>query len=70
MIPRTFVLSLLVALAFAIHSKPATAQTNITAAEARKIAQEAYIYGYPMVDGYRIQAQHRDLAQALTEHGE
>jgi hypothetical protein len=49
------VLSLLVALAFAIHSKPATAQTNITAAEARKIAQEAYIYGNPMVDNYRIQ---------------
>ncbi len=28
---------------------------DITAAEARAIAREAYIYGYPMVDGYRIQ---------------
>jgi hypothetical protein len=54
-IPRTFVLSILVALAFAIHSKPpATAQTNITAAEARKIAQEAYIYGYPIQDAYFV----------------
>ena len=28
---------------------------SITPEEARKIAREAYIYGYPMVDGYRIQ---------------
>lgn len=27
---------------------------EITAAEARAIAKEAYIYGFPMVDGYRI----------------
>lgn len=27
----------------------------ISAAEAREIAKEAYIYAYPMVDGYRIQ---------------
>jgi hypothetical protein len=33
----------------------AFAQTNVTPAEARAIAKEAYIYGYPMVDGYRIQ---------------
>jgi hypothetical protein len=33
----------------------ATATTpNITVAEARAIAKEAYIYGSPMVDGYRI----------------
>ncbi|TDJ68549.1 MAG: DUF1254 domain-containing protein [Proteobacteria bacterium] len=30
------------------------AQTNITPDEARAIAKEAYIFGYPMVDGYRI----------------
>ena len=24
-------------------------------AEARAIAKDAYVYGYPMVDGYRIQ---------------
>ncbi|MBK9528487.1 MAG: DUF1254 domain-containing protein [Acidobacteria bacterium] len=29
--------------------------TTIDAAEARAIAKEAYIYGYPMVDSYRIQ---------------
>jgi hypothetical protein len=28
---------------------------NITPAEARAIAKEAYIYGYPLVDSYRIQ---------------
>lgn len=31
-----------------------TALTNIRPDEARAIAKEAYIYGYPMVDGYRI----------------
>ncbi len=30
------------------------AQPGITPAEARAIAKDAYIYGYPMVDGYRI----------------
>jgi len=33
----------------------ALAQTDVTPAEARAIAKEAYIYGYPMVDSYRIQ---------------
>ena len=28
---------------------------DVTAAEARSIAKEAYIYGFPMVDNYRIQ---------------
>jgi hypothetical protein len=28
---------------------------DVTPAEARKIAREAYIYGFPMVDSYRIQ---------------
>src|ERR1035438_5866864 len=30
-------------------------QANITPAEARGTAKEAYIYGFPMVDSYRIQ---------------
>ncbi len=30
-------------------------QLTITAEEARKIAHEAYIYGFPLVDNYRIQ---------------
>jgi hypothetical protein len=33
----------------------ARAQTNVTPADARAIAKEAYIYGFPMVDNYRIQ---------------
>jgi hypothetical protein len=33
----------------------AQAQTSATPAEARAIAKEAYIYGFPMVDNYRIQ---------------
>lgn len=38
-------------------SIPASAQTQtgVTPAEARAIAKEAYIYGFPMVDSYRIQ---------------
>jgi hypothetical protein len=31
-----------------------TAQASLTAAAARAIAKEAYIYGFPMVDSYRI----------------
>jgi len=31
------------------------AQTSATPAEARAIAKEAYIYGFPIVDHYRIQ---------------
>ena len=34
---------------------PAQDQTGVTPAEVRAIAKEAYIYGYPMVDSYRIQ---------------
>jgi hypothetical protein len=33
----------------------ARAQTSVTPAEARAIAKEAYIYGFPLVDNYRIQ---------------
>jgi hypothetical protein len=36
-------------------STPVTAQDGLPLAEARAIAKEAYIYGFPMVDGYRIQ---------------
>jgi hypothetical protein len=32
-----------------------TPQTSVTPVEARAIAKEAYIYGFPMVDNYRIQ---------------
>ena len=32
-----------------------SAQTRVTPTEARTIARDAYVYGYPMVDSYRIQ---------------
>jgi hypothetical protein len=38
-----------------IPSAMAHAQSGISPAEARTIAKEAYIYGFPMVDSYRIQ---------------
>jgi hypothetical protein len=34
---------------------PAHAQSSVTPAEARAIAKEAYVYGFPIVDNYRIQ---------------
>ncbi|MFB3100603.1 MAG: cell envelope protein, partial [Gammaproteobacteria bacterium] len=40
--------------ALVISSQLSCAQTTITPDEARAIAKEAYLYGYPMVDGYRI----------------
>lgn len=46
-----FSVALLVAWVF----PAAQAQTSATPAEARAIAKEAYIYGFPMVDHYRIQ---------------
>jgi hypothetical protein len=33
----------------------ARAQTGVTPTEARAIAKEAYVYGFPLVDNYRIQ---------------
>src|SRR5215467_10212131 len=34
---------------------PVTAQDAVSPAEARAIAKEAYVFGFPMVEGYRIQ---------------
>jgi hypothetical protein len=34
---------------------PVTAQDAVSPSEARAIAKQAYIYGFPIVDGYRIQ---------------
>ena len=36
-------------------SVPATAENSVSPVEARKIAREAYVYGFPLVDSYRIQ---------------
>src|SRR6202789_2592376 len=50
---RTFAggLALLPALRFSA----ASAESSVSPAEARKIAKEAYVYGFPLVDRFRIQ---------------
>lgn len=42
-------------LAFGFIQRSVQAQFDISPSEARVIAKEAYIYGFPMVDSYRIQ---------------
>src|SRR3954447_20982133 len=44
-----------VALLPSFHFTAVRAQTDVSPAEARTIAKEAYIYGFPIVDSYRIQ---------------
>jgi hypothetical protein len=44
-----------VALLPSLRFSAAHAQTSVSPAEARAIAKEAYIYGFPVVDNYRIQ---------------
>jgi hypothetical protein len=44
-----------VALLLTLQVPVASAQTGVTPAEIRTIAKEAYVYGFPMVDNYRIQ---------------
>ncbi|UPJ44172.1 DUF1254 domain-containing protein [Bradyrhizobium sp. 40] len=39
----------------ALHFSAAHAQAGLGPAEARAIAKEAYIYGFPIVDNYRVQ---------------
>ncbi len=43
------------ALAGTLALKPCARAADVTPAEARAIAKEAYIYGFPLVDNYRIQ---------------
>ena len=45
----------LLAMAVTLALCPAGRAADVTPAEARAIAKEAYIYGYPLVDSYRIQ---------------
>src|SRR5580698_2580078 len=44
-----------IALVPALRFAPALAQTKVGPAEARAIAKAAYIYGFPVVDNYRVQ---------------
>lgn len=44
-----------IAMAAACGLVPLVQADDVTPAEARTIAKEAYIYGYPLVDNYRIQ---------------
>jgi hypothetical protein len=44
-----------VATAGIAKSVPASAESSVSPVEARKIAREAYVYGFPLVDSYRIQ---------------
>ena len=53
MLSKSFVLSTLMGLVLVIHSLPVSAQTDITPGEARAIAKDAYIYGFPLVEGYK-----------------
>ena len=45
----------LLAMAVTLALSSAGRAADVTLAEARAIAKEAYIYGYPLVDSYRIQ---------------
>src|SRR3984885_12652401 len=44
-----------IALLPSLRFSAASAQAGVTPAEARAIAKEAYVYGFPLVDSYRIQ---------------
>ena len=58
MVPKPLVRSIytaLVLITFLIHPEATSARSSITPSEARAITKEAYIYGFPMVDNYRIQ---------------
>jgi hypothetical protein len=52
---RDFTKGLVLAAGFAGFGPVMAQAADITAAEARAIAKEAYIYGFPMVDNYRIE---------------
>ena len=44
-----------IALLPSLRFSAADAQTSVTPAEARDIAKDAYVYGFPVVDNYRVQ---------------
>ncbi len=52
---KLFFIPKLLAIATALTLSALTQAQDVTPEEARAIAKEAYIYGYPMVDSYRIE---------------
>jgi len=52
---KSFALALAAAMLAALLPGAVRAQEEVSPEQARAIAREAYIYGYPMVDSYRIQ---------------
>jgi hypothetical protein len=48
-------ISTAIALVAAFALAPLVQASDVTPAEARAIAREAYIYGYPLVDNYRVE---------------
>ncbi|NWK57465.1 DUF1254 domain-containing protein [Verrucomicrobiaceae bacterium N1E253] len=52
---KPIIKSSLTVLALAVCSLHVSAQTDVTPTEARTIAKDAYIYGYSIVDNYRVQ---------------
>jgi hypothetical protein len=54
---RTLVIAalLIASLGYAVKVQSASALDALSPGEARAIAKEAYVYGFPMVDSYRIQ---------------
>lgn len=53
--PTFFARSFLLTAILSAHTGMSARAATVTTAEARVIAKEAYIYGFPMVDSYRIQ---------------
>ena len=52
---RTEMMALAIAGGFLASISPIVQAQEMTPTEARQIAKEAYIYGFPMVDNYRVQ---------------
>ena len=52
---RMATIALVIAGGFLVSASNEVKAADVTPAEARAIAKEAYIYGFPMVDDYRIQ---------------
>src|SRR6184192_1274238 len=59
--------TILISLSFALALTSATPAADISPTEARAIAKEAYIYGFPIVDNYRIQHAYW-VDKATPEH--